>query len=278
MSFTTEQIMKAPVITVDAYESLARANGKMNCLGIGGLPVLDNGKLVGILTSRDVRRSHPNRLVADAMTKEPITIEKSKSLWAAHQIMVQRDIERLPVMEGENLVGMITKSDVFLELGKQTDPLTGVKSSGFLHYVGETLLTEGKEITVIFFDIDDFGKFNKDHGHVAGDKCLKNLSLILSRAIMLEKDYLCRYGGDEFVVLTTRQREKAVEWVEQILNKINQGLENNNFQIGVSAGIATGGCKDGLHSSAGVVLEQLVNTASLASTKAKNQGSVIQVA
>lgn len=162
MIFKVKSIMKKPVITASLEDSVLKASQRMQQYGIGGLPVIENGKPVGIITSRDVRCSHPNRIVEDAMTKELIMINQDASIWEAYEVLEKNKIERLPVLENQQLVGMITKSDLLVELGKNTDPLTGLNTSGFIRFIGETLLFEGKEIIVLLFDLDDLASLIKN--------------------------------------------------------------------------------------------------------------------
>jgi acetoin utilization protein AcuB len=79
-------------------------------------PVLDDGRLVGIITNRDVR-SHMGRLdqieVKFAMTDNPVTIAPTTPLHEAARLLFERKIDALPVLEDAHLVGVMTTSDVF---------------------------------------------------------------------------------------------------------------------------------------------------------------------
>ncbi len=275
MSLTVDTVMKYPVITACSDESLLRVAARMEQFGVGGLPVIENGKLVGIITSRDVRRSHPNRLVMDAMSCHPVTIQKEATIWEAFQLMSDRNVERLPVLNGKDLVGVITRTDLLLELGKHTDSLTGLYTSGFIKYIGEQLLNEGVEITVMLFDLNNFGQFNKDYGHVMGDRCLRVFSQALSQMILPGKDYLCRYGGDEFVIITRRPREEAVSWAETVMAAIEKAFCDYRLSVKASVGI-TGG-RHNQEVAAAITLEQMINLASLISTEAKKEERLLLV-
>jgi len=88
---------------------------------LGAAAVMDNGKLVGIVTDGDLRRMlmrHPNIEtvhVNDIMTKNPITIEKSSPVANALNIMQSKEISVLPVMENGNYIGMIHIHDIIKE-------------------------------------------------------------------------------------------------------------------------------------------------------------------
>ena len=82
---------------------------------ISGLPVLDEGKLVGIITGRDIRfEKDMKRLVKDAMTKNVITATTGTSYDEAVALLHKHRIEKLPVIDkdGKTLVGMFTIKDI----------------------------------------------------------------------------------------------------------------------------------------------------------------------
>ncbi len=88
---------------------------------LGAAAVIDNGKLVGIVTDGDLRRmlmKHPNIeavKVNEIMTKSPTTIEKSAHVADALNIMQSKEISVLPVMENGKYVGMIHIHDIIKE-------------------------------------------------------------------------------------------------------------------------------------------------------------------
>ncbi|MCL6638990.1 MAG: GGDEF domain-containing protein [Firmicutes bacterium] len=260
-------------------DSVGKAALLMEKHGIGGLPVLNEGKLCGIITSRDVRRTHPNRIVADAMSKNVIHVSSNDSLLHAIRIIEEKKVERLPVMENCKLVGIVTKSDFLFEMGKHTDPLTGLKSGAYIRSMAENILSEGKEITIIFFDINDFGIINKNYGHVYGDNCLKIIGQVLSESTTNSLYFPGRYAGDEFIVVTAENKERAEEWAVQIMKRINESTKVLGIPVTFTAGIAGGrrsGNRADSHLSATV--DDLINMASLASTKAKKEGRSISFA
>ncbi len=82
---------------------------------IGGIPVVDNGKLVGILTNRDIRFHQPSGiLVQEIMTRENlITVPEGTSLEEAELVLRRHKIEKLPVVDKSGkLVGLITYKDI----------------------------------------------------------------------------------------------------------------------------------------------------------------------
>jgi IMP dehydrogenase len=103
-------------VTLHADASVGDAWQLMAEFKIGGIPVVDEqNKLVGIVTNRDLRfEKDTKRPIAEVMTKDQIvTIRHSKDLSAAEQILQERRIEKLPVVDEEGtLMGLITYKDI----------------------------------------------------------------------------------------------------------------------------------------------------------------------
>lgn len=116
-----DRMIRNPV-TIGPKDSLFHAQRKMREGGFRQLPVVEEGKLVGIITDRDIRL-HERHLriatVSAAMSREVITASPSASIEEATRLLLQNKIGGLPVMEGETLVGILTTTDVlraFIEL------------------------------------------------------------------------------------------------------------------------------------------------------------------
>lgn len=268
--FKVSDVMSSPAITADILDSVGKAAIIMEKHGIGGLPVLDNGKLCGIITSRDVRRTHPNRIVADAMCKNVIHICESASLWDVISILEEKKLERLPVLDNCKLVGVVTKTNILVEVGRHTDPLTGLKTGSYIRSLAENILSEGNELTVIFFDLNDFGIINKTHGHVHGDRCLKIVGHVLAENTSDGLYFPGRYAGDEFIVVTTEKKEDAGFWANEIIKKIVNLTKKHGVPVTVAAGVA-GGRREGTRAEShfSATIDDLINMASLASTLSK---------
>jgi IMP dehydrogenase len=265
--------MSTPVVTVDILDSVAQAVLLMEKNCIGGLPVLEEDKLCGIITSRDTRRSHMNRIVADAMSKNPVCIYPNTSLWDAINLIEEKKVERLPVIEENGkLVGIVTKKTLLTEASKHEDTLTGLKKTIYLRYIVENIIKYGKEATIIFFDINNFGDINKQYGHVMGDICLKIIGRLLLESTENGVYFPGRYAGDEFMAVTTEDIECSREWAIKIINKVEVSTKERGVPITIVAGIARGHRVGTSDTYLATAVDNLINMASLASTLSKEKG------
>jgi len=137
--------MTKNVITVNVNDSLQHAIDTMIDNQVSILPVLEEGRIVGILTDRDVKRASPSsatlidiqqalyqlaRLeVGAVMSPHPITVPPDFTLEETASILLERRISGMPVVSKEGrIVGIITKSDVF----KALLSLSGSKNKGYM--------------------------------------------------------------------------------------------------------------------------------------------------
>ncbi len=103
-------------VTIRRGSTVADALRMMSEYHIGGIPVVDdNGKLVGIVTNRDLRfERNPQRLIDEVMTSENlVTTSQATSLEEAADILQSHKIEKLPVVDANSkLVGLVTYKDI----------------------------------------------------------------------------------------------------------------------------------------------------------------------
>jgi len=102
-------------ITLSSDKTIAEAKSLMSNYHISGLPVLENQKLIGIITNRDIRfESDDNLLVRERMTSENlVTVPEGTTLEAAKAVLQKHRIEKLLVVDNQgNLRGLITVKDI----------------------------------------------------------------------------------------------------------------------------------------------------------------------
>ncbi len=129
-----ERMSSDPVV-LHPDDTLRRARELISELGLRRFPVIEDGRLVGIVTDRDVRQAdmssavvHERRYVEyildriqvrGIMTPDPVTVTPDTPIEEAARLILQHKVGGLPVVEGERLVGIITETDLikaFIEL------------------------------------------------------------------------------------------------------------------------------------------------------------------
>ena len=275
---TVSNVMETNLFTISKNESISKAQILMRENRIGCLPVMNEDKqLVGIITTWDAMMSDPGDIVADVMTVPVICIEPATSIWEAKEIMEENNIERLLVLEGEKLAGLVTKTRLFSEVAKHYDILTKLNKIDYLIYQGSRLLKKGIEISIIFMDLDGFGDIDKKYGHMFGDSILRELGDLLTESVP-KCCYVCRYAGDEFAVLTPYDKGKCKELAVKLLKTISMQVYGaDKVSVSASAGIAGTRCSPGRpYQDYAGHMRELLNLASLASTKAKRSGKPLE--
>jgi CBS domain-containing protein len=79
---------------------------------VSGLPVVKKGEVVGMITRTDLLRNREEDQTALLMTRDPVVISPEKSIVEASELLVRHGIRRLPVVECNELVGMLTVADI----------------------------------------------------------------------------------------------------------------------------------------------------------------------
>lgn len=108
--------MTPDVLGLDPATSLVEAARRMHERRVGAVVVTEAERLVGILTERDVLRAVATGAVdgpvADAMTRSPETIEPDESVGQAAALMIHGGFRHLPVVDGGDVVGMVSIRDL----------------------------------------------------------------------------------------------------------------------------------------------------------------------
>lgn len=118
------------------------------------------------------------------------------------------------------------------------DPLTRLLNRRSMAEIMKTLFIQNsdnkKGFCLIMIDIDDFKKVNDTHGHSVGDQVLIMVSELISKNVR-EEDYVCRWGGEEILVLLMAELENAKNTAERIRKDIaNTIIHESNADICVS--------------------------------------------
>jgi IMP dehydrogenase len=272
-SFIVADVMRPTTAFVDGRDSVVTAAKLLAQFNLAALPVVEHGRIAGLVTPISLLTAPPYRRAADVMIARGVTAATpALSLPQAYALMGRQRLDVLPVVEDGRIVGQISAATILRVQGQQTDPLTGLPFSTAARAWAIAALERGHEVTVLFLDLDNFGAVNKTFGHVAGDNILCSVAQLLSELADVETDMLCRYGGDEFVIVTTRRKDDALALMRRIQDAVAVPVEGGEpgRRVTVSAGIAGGRRAEGRkRAHIAATVDDLLTLASRASTAAK---------
>ena len=122
MAKTVRDTMSTQPASVERSRPVAEAARVMRDQNIGSLPVVEEGRLIGMITDRDIvvrlvaeGRDLESATVGDAYSDQPVAVEPEQELDQALTLMARYQVRRLPVTEGDRLVGILAQADVALE-------------------------------------------------------------------------------------------------------------------------------------------------------------------
>ncbi len=149
-------VMTTDVLSVSPDDRLRKAATLMREHRIGGLPVVDNSRVVGMITESDFlnmavespdgerhgfldaifgghKAAHPNTLVGEAMTKDPVTVDAALQIREAARRMKRHRIKRVPVVDDDGqLVGILSRADV-MKIFARSDDAIAADAAEILH-------------------------------------------------------------------------------------------------------------------------------------------------
>jgi CBS domain-containing protein len=114
MAKTVRETMTTQPATVERSQSIVEAARLMRDQDVGSLPVTDEGRLIAIRVvaeGRDIQSAS----VGDAHSGVPVAVEPERDLDEALTLMARHQVRRLPVTEGDRLVGILAQADIALE-------------------------------------------------------------------------------------------------------------------------------------------------------------------
>lgn len=186
--------MSKDVVTVDVNDSMQDATRLLKKHNIRGLPVIENGKLVGVVTDRDLKRASASDAttleihellyliskikVKEIMTKNPITLSVDSTIDEAAEVLLDNKLTGAPVIDDSGkVVGIITQTDIFRVMVS----LTGVRQKdiqlgflledrpGSIKEVADIIRKYGCRVVSILSSYDD--KSNYRHVYIRACDC-----------------------------------------------------------------------------------------------------------
>lgn len=216
--------------------------------------VAQNGKPVlvkDIETDEHFARSKRPFYKTKSFISSPITLNDQiiglinvadKQSLSDGNVFTELDLKIL-TMIGRQTAVALENSRLYRELNYLTitDPLTGIKNFRFLTVAldQEILRSKryGRPLSLCMIDVDNFKSYNDDYGHIEGDHLLKTIAKVLTENVR-QMDIVCRYAGDEFVIiLPETDKERAQKVAEKLTSKIRS--MDFKRKVTISLGLAS---------------------------------------
>ena len=219
----------------------------VNLLDSELLPLKSRDELVGLLwlgpntKKRPYSQDEKNNLIA-AANNIAATIDNARLYDELQRELTQRQKDNRTLSEQLEEIKLLQD-----ELRKQAirDPLTGLFNRRYLFETFERELARAQRdtypVSVMMLDIDLFKEINDTFGHQAGDDALKSLGHLLEKSVR-QGDIVCRYGGDEFIVIMpgsyARDSQRRAETLRKNAAKNFIMASDQKVSITISVGIA----------------------------------------
>ncbi|OPX93507.1 MAG: Hypoxic response protein 1 [Syntrophorhabdus sp. PtaU1.Bin002] len=111
------ELMNKNVVACHPSEKLTVILNKFELFNIAGMPVVDKGKLVGIICQSDILRglktgAIEDLIVKDVMIKDVIVASPTESVVDVARIMIEKHVNRVPIVEKGAIIGIVTRGDI----------------------------------------------------------------------------------------------------------------------------------------------------------------------
>jgi len=162
------------------------------------------------LAIKAVRRErNAKELAVNKQTQARLALEMAADAQREYaQLLERRVLERTQELQ---------RTQVDLENISVQDALTKLKNRRYLLDRLQQELSHcsrnGKPFAIIMVDIDHFKQVNDTYGHLAGDECIRSVGRLMQEKLRSELDIVCRYGGEEFVLILPNTREGEAMFV-----------------------------------------------------------------
>jgi diguanylate cyclase (GGDEF)-like protein len=227
---SAQEVMSQPLSIMHPQDSLWYINQQMHELNVRRLVIAEpSGKLAGIVTQSQ-------------MTK----MLNSTEMYHVMELM-QEVIDR-QTAELQQLNQQLLQANADLVHLSTIDALTQVvnrrKFDEFVTGEWQRLLQVCRPLSLIMCDVDYFKIYNDTYGHLAGDKCLKQVAQAIREVTRKNSDLVARYGGEEFAIVLPNTDSVGAENAAKTILKQIQDLQIPFFSaiarhVTISLGVAT---------------------------------------
>lgn len=203
-----------------------------------------------VLAMNHNQQTRALKLARDQLLANAIEDKKTQADMLNLQESAKEELEykvQERTLELEITLRELSEKNRELEEKNTLDALTGVRNRSYFDkkYIAEIRRSrrERTQLSIVMLDIDHFKNINDRYGHLVGDDCIKSVAKTIKQALKRPSDDLCRYGGEEFVlILPSTELVGATALVENIRQTLEQTVvHSDGFEINltISAGIAT---------------------------------------
>lgn len=179
-------------------------------------------------------------------------IARMASFEGLRTLLLQEVAQKTVTLEDKNLELKSTQrqlriANIELKALSFTDALTGAYNR---LYFDRQFLTEWQRarreqepLSMILVDIDHFKELNDQHGHIVGDQALKFITDLLKKGFQRGNDIVCRYGGEEFVVLLPNtEPAQALQRADKVRQSIaSTAFNHEGCSLSITASFGVGG-------------------------------------
>src|SRR5690606_28613031 len=125
-------------------------------------------------------------------------------------------------------------------------------------------------LSLILIDIDHFKALNDNHGHLMGDRCLVIVASLLKQWVNRPGDVVCRYGGEDFILVLPDTEPEAARWVaERLRKRISEAvIEFDHAAVSITGSFGVAG----MIPEQGLDPEKLIARCDAALYRAKQEG------
>ena len=210
---------------------------------------LEHIRLLGAVRERMLAFNLQSQYLELRLRHETARLRGERESAVELQSESERDIARLRELNRSLEARVLETAHLQAELRERSlrDPLTGLHNRRHLDEASpgrlELARRQRAPLCVVMIDLDHFKKVNDDYGHHTGDEVLKEFARLVSLRAR-KSDVVCRYGGEEFVMLMADiRREAAVAMLEKLLARFRDSpvptdggtLRGCSFSAGVAA-------------------------------------------
>ena len=171
--------------------------------------------------------------------------------------IIKENLSKISDEKIRKLVSRLIDERNYLSNTIRIDPLTGLYNRRILNHIREF-------DAAVMIDIDDFKIINDAFGHDTGDIVIQRIGQIMKLNMRIS-DYVCRMGGDEFLIVFTDCDEYIVKSrIEKICKQVEETIKLFNISVTLSAGIA--------YNNDDSSIEEIITLADQALYNSKNNG------